>query len=471
MVKKREPNINTKKLLMIIVGIVVLIVAVAVGIFMSQSKAEKSNEDIDIKEPTKIAIDQILEYGEDIVEKTFTIHMEDETKEANFADLNPEVDTMKVGKTEHELELDGDKFEVTIIVEDTQNPVIKGVKETIELEGEKVDVEKELAKMITAEDPVDGELEVTFIIEKKEDKENEYNVTAEATDNNENKTTEKFEVIVKIEEKKEEAKKSNEDSKSTASNSNNKSINSNSSSSSTSKSETKAPSKPKQEKPNKSGESTPDSSNVGPTINGPKGSLPSGSSLTKKENSSHTYAYRKNLPGGGSISEVIVSVESGENTVYIRGVDTNGNEFTGVYSPAKLDIVYLYSLPATTSDGFTTISDVGAEFAVAYGWQDVYRMMELNIFSGDTVEYYAANTNSKTLGEEIDAYNKYNEPKFILKKTNGGRIIHSFNNEENNDKYEWIITSEDCKGGVCPKNIDSIKLDKPKSFVIMYVEK
>src|SRR5690625_1510810 len=267
MVKKREPNKNTKKLI-IIVGIVVLIVAVAVGVFMSQGKAEKSNEDIDIKEPTKIAIEQILEYGDDIVEKTFTIHMEDETKQANFADLNPEVDTMKVGKTEHELELDEDKFEVTIKVEDTQKPVINGVEETIELKGEKVDIEKELTKMITAEDPVDGELEVTFIIEKKEDKENEYNVTAEATDNNENKTTEKFEVIVKIEEKEEEAKKSNEDSKSTASKSNdsnsnsnksnvtssekksssNKSSSSSSSSSGSSKSETKAPSKPKQEK-------------------------------------------------------------------------------------------------------------------------------------------------------------------------------------------------------------------------------
>src|SRR5690606_30670943 len=97
MVTKREPNINTKRLLMMSVGIVVLIVAVAVGIFMSQGKAEKSNEDIAIKEPTKIAIEQILEYGDDITHKTFIINTEDGETEANFADLEAEVDTMKVG--------------------------------------------------------------------------------------------------------------------------------------------------------------------------------------------------------------------------------------------------------------------------------------------------------------------------------------------------------------------------------------
>src|SRR5690554_6046356 len=369
MMKKREPNKNTKKLI-IIVGIVVLIVAVAVGVFMSQGKAEKSNEDIDIKEPTKIAIEQILEYGDDIVEKTFTIHIEDETKQANFADLNPEVDTMKVGKTEHELELDEDKFEVTIKVEDTQKPVINGVEETIELKGEKVDVEKELTKMITAEDPVDGELEVTFIIEEKEDKENEYNVTAEATDNNENKTTEKFEVIVKIEEKEKEAKKSNEDSKSTASKSNQSSSNNksnvtssekkssnsssnkssssssssksgssnkSSSSSSSSKSETKAPSKPKQEKPkqekpknnsssNSSGNTGGNSGNNNPPLNSPSG-LPNGANLSHKEGPDHhVYSYSRSLPGGGKITQVS-PVSAYESMIIMKGKDNDGNDF------------------------------------------------------------------------------------------------------------------------------------------------
>src|SRR5690606_5976823 len=272
---------NKKVLIGIGSGLVVLAI-ILLMVFKSTNKPGEKNEDVDLKDTTIASIEETLEYGDDITDKTFIINTEDGEKEANFADLEPEVDTMKVGKTEHELELDEDKFEVTIKVEDTQKPVINGVEETIELKGEKVDVEKELAKMITAEDPVDGELEVTFIIEKKEDKENEYNVTAEATDNNKNKTTEKFEVIVKIEEKEKEAKKSNEDSKSTASksnqsssnnksnvtsseknssnNSSNKSSSSNStdksspsnkssSSSSNSKSEAKAPSKPKEEKP------------------------------------------------------------------------------------------------------------------------------------------------------------------------------------------------------------------------------
>ena len=397
MMKKREPNKNTKKLI-IIVGIVVLIVAVAVGVFMSQGKAEKSNEDIDIKEPTKIAIEQILEYGDDIVEKTFTIHMEDETKQANFADLNPEVDTMKVGKTEHELELDEDKFEVTIKVEDTQKPVINGVEETIELEGEKVDIEKELAKMITAEDPVDGELEVTFIIEEKEDKENEYNVTAEATDNNENKTTEKFEVIVKIEEKEEEAKKSNEDSKSTASKSNdsnsnsnksnvtssekksssNKSSSSSSSSSGSSKSETKAPSKPKQEKSKqekpKNDSDSNNSGNTGgndapqyPPLNNPSG-LPSGANLSVKEGDNlHTYSYSRSLPGGGKITQVSAASDL-VPTIVIKGQDNNGNNFMSQYIPSQ-NVVQHYQLggmPKFTDDDILVLYEVGEAFGNAY---------------------------------------------------------------------------------------------------------
>src|SRR5690606_22638573 len=204
---------------MMIVGIVVLIVAASVGVLMSKGKAEESNEVLDTKEPTKVSIEQKVEYGDDIVDKTFTIHMEDEKKEANFVDLDPEVDTMTVGNTEHRLELEDEIFDVTVVVEDTQKPVIKGVKDVIDFEGEEVDLEEELKKLITAEDPVDGELDVVFEIEEDRDKENNYYVTVEATDENSNKTTERFEVVVKVvvkEEKEEKADKKDEENKSSS---------------------------------------------------------------------------------------------------------------------------------------------------------------------------------------------------------------------------------------------------------------
>jgi hypothetical protein len=44
------------------------------------------------------------------------------------------------------------------------------VLKVIELKGEKVNIEKELKKLITAEDPVDGELEVILEIKKIDEK-------------------------------------------------------------------------------------------------------------------------------------------------------------------------------------------------------------------------------------------------------------------------------------------------------------
>lgn len=392
---------NKKVLIGIGSGLVVLAI-ILLMVFKSTNKPGEANEDVDLKDTTIANIEETLEYGDDITDKTFIINTEDGEKEANFADLEPEVDTMKVGKTEHELELDEDKFKITIKIEDTQKPVINGVEETIELKGEKVDVEKELAKMITAEDPVDGELEVTFIIEKKEDKENEYNVTAEATDNNGNKTTEKFEVIVKIEEKEKEAKKSNEDSKSTASKSNqsssnnksnvtssekkssssssNKSSNSSSSnkSSSSSKSETKAPNKPKQEKPKqekpKNNSGSNNTGTIGennapkyPPLNNPSG-LPSGAKLSVKESPSHhVYSYSRSLPGGGKITQVS-AISDNESTIIIKGKDNDGNDFMSQYTPAR-DIVEHYVLvapPKFTDDDIWILYEVGEAFARAY---------------------------------------------------------------------------------------------------------
>src|SRR5690606_24815860 len=345
---------------MMIVGIVVLIVASAVGILMSKGKAEESNEDLDTKESTKVSIEQKVEYGDDIVDKTFTIHMKDETKEANFVDLDPEVDTMTVGNTEHRLELEDEIFDVTVVVEDTQKPVIKGVKDVIDFEGEEVDIEEELKKLITAEDPVDGELDIVFEIEEDKDKENNYNVTAEATDENGNKTMERFEVVVKVvvkEEKDEKVDKKDEENKSSsvASKSEND----------TSKPKQEKPKEeipkqektkqevpkkqepkqevakkePKQEKPKQEKTKTeepkeekqpPVLDTGAPPLKSPSG-IPSGATLTQELLPSfHMYSYNRLLPGGGSITKVDVSSDYGGSATMV-GTDNDGNSFIASY--------------------------------------------------------------------------------------------------------------------------------------------
>lgn len=388
----------SSKALLSIMGILVLVIAVTVGITMSKNNAAKSMEQAEMEEPTVINIEQTLEYGEDIADKTFTIHTKEEEKEVNFTELNPEVDTMKVGKTEHKLQLDEETYDVIITVEDTQKPVIKGVKETIKLEGEEVDVEAELKKMITAEDPVDGELEVTFTIEEKEDKKYEYDVTAEATDNNDNKTTEKFAVMVKILEKKEEKKEekkseassssSKESSKNTASASQSKS-----SSSSTNNSKPKTESKPKQvskpkqgskpkqeskskqEKPkqdnNSGGSGVVESSGATehdfPPLNNLSG-LPSGANLSVKEGPNlHTYSYSRSLPGGGKITEVN-AISEYEEVIIMIGNDNDGNSFMSEYIPSKNYLQhYLFGAPPKfTDDDISILYEVGRAFGKAY---------------------------------------------------------------------------------------------------------
>src|SRR5699024_5271626 len=94
-------------------------------------------------------------------------------------------------------------FLVTVVVEDTEMPVFSGVEDRLTLTGETVDIAEELKKRITAEDPVDGELEVTFEINDGEN-EHTYDVEAKATDKNENETVETFEVVVEIKVVKEE---------------------------------------------------------------------------------------------------------------------------------------------------------------------------------------------------------------------------------------------------------------------------
>lgn len=392
---------SNNKVLLIIAGIVALIVAVAViaaVVIFSKGNAEESEDEI--KESIQVVIEEKIEYGEDIKDKTFTFNTEDGEIEAKFTDLSPEVDTMKIGKTEHQLEMEDETFDVTIIVEDTKKPVISGVEDIIELEGEEVDIEKELKKLITAEDPVDGELEVVFKIEEDKDNENNYNVTAEATDVNDNKTTEKFKVAVKIVEKEEEkADKKAEEEKSSSEGTVAKSDNNTSTPKQEKKQEKPKQEQPKQEKPkqekpkqekpkeekpkqesNKEEEyncgggvtslNDPNPTFNEPPLNDPVGALPSGASLISKEKSYHKYSYKVNLPGGGQITEVVASYSFCVETVNIYWTDNNGDSFFSSYNPDKnvINHTYMIDKPTYTDDDRSVLFEVGRAFARSYGF-------------------------------------------------------------------------------------------------------
>lgn len=109
-----------------------------------------------------------------------------------------EVDTMKVGKQEIVLEaLDvlgyPVTFEYEVNIVDTQKPKIEGVKDLTLEYGDKFDVDK---LEITASDPVDGDLKVSFDGEVDTQKAGKYEIKVIAEDENENNTTEAFKVTV-----------------------------------------------------------------------------------------------------------------------------------------------------------------------------------------------------------------------------------------------------------------------------------
>lgn len=396
--EKREKNKNNIRILIAVLFLIVIASGFIAGIIMGKEKkkTENANNNYEVEEPVIIKLEQRLEYGQDITDETFSVSIEEKEIEAKFADLDPAVDTMKIGKTIHKFELEEITFEVTVFVEDTNMPNINGVKDTIEFEfeGEDVDLEKELKKLITAEDIIDGDLDVVFNIEEEE--KHRYNVTAEAKDLNDNKTIETFKVVIKILEKEKEQaeKKEEKTSKDTSTAQAEKKP-------SKPKSEKPKQSKPKQEKPkqNKPKQEKPkkeepkkespkeepneeyqcgggvigigDPRPVFPPLDDPIGPLPEGASLIKKESQSyHRYSYTKSIPGGGSITETAASYDFCEYSITMLGKDDNGQSFISSYNVERDQVHFTFiGEPPTFNDPdyIYVFYEVGRAFAKAYG--------------------------------------------------------------------------------------------------------
>lgn len=237
----KNSKVNTfAKVLLIIFAVllVILIVLVLIGGVYFNNEKEK----IISQNTNAINTDQVtMEYGEKLSYETIleklvkidelyegtdinisingeTINMAEEYELKNVGDLKININTSN--KLLY-IDISDDK-EIIWKVEDTQKPILSGVKNRTIEEGEEID----LKKGITAKDNVDGELEVIIEGDFNNEKAGKYTLKAKAVDRNNNEVEQTFTVTV---EKKEQE---TENETTTANNGNYSSSNNNSGSNS-----------------------------------------------------------------------------------------------------------------------------------------------------------------------------------------------------------------------------------------------
>lgn len=206
-------------------------------------------------------------------------------------------------------------------------------------------------------------------------------------------------------------------------------------------------------------------------MNDPIRPVPSKAILREYDRTFHNYLYEEAIPDGGKISEVRLNARTSKKIVNVIGTDKNGNNFVGIYYADDMDMMYSNKMPELTDEGLDMVSDLASDFAEAYGWIDVYNMIEMHIFFDGNVQMFFGNINTKTLGELFDDVNEYWEIPLIIREVDGERVLHSFAGIENNAEYQWRIMSDSCENGVCPNNINAIKLDRDRIFYIDYLKK
>lgn len=244
-VKEEAQNskVNTLAKVLLIIFVVLLVILIILiiigGIYFNNEKEKIISQNLNSLNTDQV----ILEYGEKlsyetILEKIVKI---DELYEGTNLDIsingetiNPEeeyelksVGDLKINiNTNNELlNIDiSDEQEIIWKVEDTQKPILSGVKNRTIEEGEEID----LKKGITAKDNVDGELEVIIEGDFNNEKAGKYTLKAKAVDRNNNEVEQTFTVTV---EKKEQE---TENETTTANNGNYSSSNTNNTSSSNS---------------------------------------------------------------------------------------------------------------------------------------------------------------------------------------------------------------------------------------------
>lgn len=136
-------------------------------------------------------------------------------------------------------------------------------------------------------------------------------------------------------------------------------------------------------------------------------------------------------------------------------------------------IVAFFVITGCSSDNEkeeVTEDDIADTEETAEDIKDYYEMVSINITYGDVSEFWASNSNARTLGSAIDEDNRHVDF-FELKETDKGRIINSLEGYENDEDNRWIILSESCgENQQCDDDVDSILLDEEKEFMIIYAD-
>jgi hypothetical protein len=312
---------NMDKKTKIIVGTVITAVVLSLVLIFAL-KMSKPKYQVTTKPEKTLTSTLTLEYGEDLAAK-YEIMINGEKVEI---DAPKDIKTNIVGTSEYEIEVDGKKVLLKVVIEDTESPVIEG-KDSIEVkEGtEEKKLEEKLNEMLSAYDPVDGEVSIEYTFDKL-DLENHgtYEIVAVAKDVNGNRTSKAISVEV-VKDENEVDKKDEEDADKDVSEAD-KNDNSTGTSPEPTQEPTPEPTKKPTPKPTQkpspepTKEPTPEPT-VKPTPQPENPNFkvpsnpPSGATLFEEWHDpdpdgvliKHAYKYSKNLSDGGLIEEVYVT--------------------------------------------------------------------------------------------------------------------------------------------------------------------
>lgn len=370
-----EIDMNKKK--MWIAGIVVGVFVVGSVIF-GVNHARKQG---DIEQPEDKGVFATLnfEYGENLEGRDeWEVEVDGETVRVKVENI----DTKKVGNVEYPAETDKGEKTVAVNVTDTQKPTIEAEDKYEAEYKEDFDVEAFLKDKVKASDPVDGDLEYK-LSDVEIDGPGEYKVKVTAKDANENTTIK--EIVIVLNEKKEE----NPADKPTANNPGNSgnsgssgnSGNSGNSSKPGNSGNSNKPSKPaeKPKEPNKPAEKPSGGNSSGPSAgwttptHTPPAGLPSGSTAIGetvgegKDNYATKYSYSKSLPSGAKI--VSYSYHVGKKRI-IMGLEkpgTTGNSYTLLANEPYSFSSYATFDQIATQDDLYALADLAQEIWAAYG--------------------------------------------------------------------------------------------------------
>lgn len=239
----------------IFITFIVLLIMLIIGVLGINIYLNMEEEKIIAQNSNAINTEQItFEYGEKLSYETILEKLVKNDELLDGTNIDISINGQKINETEeYELKAIGDikiiiqtskemlfrnvanEKEIVWKVEDTQKPVLFGVKDIEIEEGEKFDAKDG----INAKDNIDGNLEVTIEGDIDNEKPGKYTLTAKAVDKNNNEVSQIFIVTVKEKEQEDEkievANNKINNSSSSSNSSKNNSSNSSSSNSSSNK--------------------------------------------------------------------------------------------------------------------------------------------------------------------------------------------------------------------------------------------